>query len=343
MVDACAAVNRVCEIVKTQLALPDGSVAAPDKFSALGADSIDTGYTNIESEIDASNRARLEKMVQFFGSDFRIELSLGLLCFEWSGRIPPEGFTMQNPRRSTEFVKLLKTQLALPDGSVAAPDKFSALGADSIDTKMSPEEIAHTQAEIMKNMDPALKKILQEKEQDKTRKNSFISPNSSISSTSLLTCTPIVEKARRRLRLYEEKSVSNFKFHPSASDKGLPITSTRSTKTKEDVFLITEAAKGDGGFLLILIRKGSCLCMMNVLSFMADKKALVHFVQRATDRRRTVIVVCFYFNLSSYRGGRASCFVVCFSYLGLLYCGKTHESSYRFGLTLPMPAPPILS
>ncbi|GJW04318.1 transcriptional elongation regulator MINIYO [Tanacetum coccineum] len=130
-------VNRVCEIVKTQLALPDGSVAAPDKFLALGADSIDTGYTNIESEIDASNRARLEKM--------------------------------------------------------------------------SPEEIAHTQAEIMKNMDPALKKILQEKEQDKTRKNSFISPNSSISSTSLLTCTPFVEKARRRLRLYEEKSVSNFK------------------------------------------------------------------------------------------------------------------------------------
>ncbi|GKA36307.1 acyl carrier protein 1, chloroplastic-like protein [Tanacetum coccineum] len=36
-------VNRVCEIVKTQLALPDGSVVAPDsKFSALGADSLDT-------------------------------------------------------------------------------------------------------------------------------------------------------------------------------------------------------------------------------------------------------------------------------------------------------------
>ncbi|GJV90533.1 transcriptional elongation regulator MINIYO [Tanacetum coccineum] len=62
---------------------------------ALGADSIDTvlagielGSTNIESEIDARNRARLEKM--------------------------------------------------------------------------SPEEIANAQAEIMKNMDPALKKILQE-------------------------------------------------------------------------------------------------------------------------------------------------------------------------------------
>nr|GFB54095.1 hypothetical protein [Tanacetum cinerariifolium] len=37
--------------------------------------------------------------------------------------------------------------------------------------------------------------------------------------------------------------------------KGLPITSTRSAKTKEDVFLITEAAKGDMGFLLISIRK----------------------------------------------------------------------------------------
>nr|GEW59534.1 acyl carrier protein 1, chloroplastic-like [Tanacetum cinerariifolium] len=36
-------VNRVCEIVKTQLALADGSVVAPDsKFSALGADSLDT-------------------------------------------------------------------------------------------------------------------------------------------------------------------------------------------------------------------------------------------------------------------------------------------------------------
>nr|GEU41051.1 ribonuclease H-like domain-containing protein [Tanacetum cinerariifolium] len=35
----------------------------------------------------------------------------------------------------------------------------------------------------------------------------------------------------------------------------------------EDVFLIIEAAKGDEGFLLILLRKGSCLCMMNVLSW----------------------------------------------------------------------------
>nr|GEW69119.1 acyl carrier protein 1, chloroplastic-like [Tanacetum cinerariifolium] len=41
-------VNRVCEIVKTQLALPDGFVAAPDsKFSALGADSIDTVLSRI--------------------------------------------------------------------------------------------------------------------------------------------------------------------------------------------------------------------------------------------------------------------------------------------------------
>nr|GFA10895.1 hypothetical protein [Tanacetum cinerariifolium] len=51
------------------------------------------------------------------------------------------------------------------------------------------------------------------------------------------------------------------------SYKGLPITSTRSAKTKEDVFLITEAAKGDMGFLLILIRKGSYICMMNVVSW----------------------------------------------------------------------------
>ncbi|GKD09273.1 transcriptional elongation regulator MINIYO, partial [Tanacetum coccineum] len=49
--------------------------------------------------------------------------------------------------------------------------------------KMSPEEIADAQAEIMKKMDSALKKILQEKEQDKTKKNTSISPNSSISST----------------------------------------------------------------------------------------------------------------------------------------------------------------
>ncbi|GJU21195.1 transcriptional elongation regulator MINIYO [Tanacetum coccineum] len=111
----------------------------------------------------------------------------------------------QNPRLSTEFVKLLRPNWHCPTVLWLHP-KFSALGADSLDTvsieqgstnigseidagnrarleKMSPEEIADAQAEIMKKMDSALKKILQEKEQDKTKKNSSISPNSSISST----------------------------------------------------------------------------------------------------------------------------------------------------------------
>lgn len=36
-------VEKVCNIVKKQLALPDGSdVTAQSKFSALGADSLDT-------------------------------------------------------------------------------------------------------------------------------------------------------------------------------------------------------------------------------------------------------------------------------------------------------------
>ncbi|XP_057957475.1 acyl carrier protein 1, chloroplastic-like [Malania oleifera] len=44
---SCAAkpetVNKVCEIVKKQLALPDGSaVSGESKFAALGADSLDT-------------------------------------------------------------------------------------------------------------------------------------------------------------------------------------------------------------------------------------------------------------------------------------------------------------
>ncbi|KAJ4961064.1 hypothetical protein NE237_020974 [Protea cynaroides] len=43
----CAAkpetIEKVCDIVKKQLALPEGSVVTPDsKFSALGADSLDT-------------------------------------------------------------------------------------------------------------------------------------------------------------------------------------------------------------------------------------------------------------------------------------------------------------
>ncbi|BAT77182.1 hypothetical protein VIGAN_01527700 [Vigna angularis var. angularis] len=49
---ACAAkpetVEKVCDIVKKQLALPDGSaVTGESKFSALGADSLDTVLLNI--------------------------------------------------------------------------------------------------------------------------------------------------------------------------------------------------------------------------------------------------------------------------------------------------------
>ncbi|GJR57062.1 acyl carrier protein 1, chloroplastic-like protein [Tanacetum coccineum] len=42
-------VNRVCEIVKTQLAFPGGSVVAPDpRFSAVGADSLDMVLNKVQ-------------------------------------------------------------------------------------------------------------------------------------------------------------------------------------------------------------------------------------------------------------------------------------------------------
>ncbi|GJT06154.1 RNA-directed DNA polymerase, eukaryota, reverse transcriptase zinc-binding domain protein [Tanacetum coccineum] len=92
------------------------------------------------------------------------------------------------PETVNRVCEIVKIQLALPDGSVTATrHKFSALGADSIDTVLSwvlrilrvrlMPEIEHrllekivnlriyangSKAEIMKNMDPALKKILQE-------------------------------------------------------------------------------------------------------------------------------------------------------------------------------------
>lgn len=41
-------VDKVCEIVKKQLALPADSTLTPEsKFSDLGADSLDTVYVNI--------------------------------------------------------------------------------------------------------------------------------------------------------------------------------------------------------------------------------------------------------------------------------------------------------
>lgn len=43
-------VEKVCDIVKKQLALPDGSVVTGEsKFSALGADSLDTVLPHIHN------------------------------------------------------------------------------------------------------------------------------------------------------------------------------------------------------------------------------------------------------------------------------------------------------
>ncbi|GJY84888.1 enolase 1 [Tanacetum coccineum] len=84
--------------------------------------------------------------------------------------------------------------------------------------------------------------------------------------------------------------VTNPMFHPTAlSDKGLPITSNRSTKTKEDVFLITEAAKGDGGFLLISRRKGaetlSCLRLYTRYKALAYSERVVQAFKDQADAK----------------------------------------------------------
>ncbi|GJW74733.1 transcriptional elongation regulator MINIYO [Tanacetum coccineum] len=89
-------------------------------------------------------------------SDFRIQLALGLLGFEWSGRIPPEGFTIGD----LLYVVMLPS-LCIELGSTNIESEIDARNRARLE-KMSPEEIANAQAEIMKNMDPALKKILQE-------------------------------------------------------------------------------------------------------------------------------------------------------------------------------------
>ncbi|GJR25430.1 retrovirus-related pol polyprotein from transposon TNT 1-94 [Tanacetum coccineum] len=138
----------------------------------------------------------LRSIVEDHTSDFRIQLALGLLGFEWSGRIPPEGFTMCAAAKTWKFnsiflawmiVRRTSTPKLLPVGRtnssfavlrttgyksrvarvylpVSFPDQARIeLGSTNIESeidarnrarleKMSPEEIANAQAEIMKNL-----------------------------------------------------------------------------------------------------------------------------------------------------------------------------------------------
>ncbi|THG08256.1 hypothetical protein TEA_011006 [Camellia sinensis var. sinensis] len=122
---SCAAkpetVDKVCEIVRKQLALPAGTAVTGDsKFATLGADSLDTAPTKISSLNSVS-------------------LSINGKCFP-SLRLRPVTHRFRiscaaKPETVDKVCEIVRKQLALPAGTAVTGDsKFATLGADSLDT-----------------------------------------------------------------------------------------------------------------------------------------------------------------------------------------------------------------